>query len=154
VTVPRLSLVALVLVLATGVGPATPALGQEVTLSAPDGHQVGWTELVAERGPMAVLFWASWLPKADATLDRVDALAAAARERGLDFLVIAVQEPLDDARGPLGGIRVDWLHDRHGRLLKRYRVVSIPRLLIVDPNGEARASLEPDPTALRDGGSR
>ena len=102
---------------------------------------------------MAVLLWASWLPKADTTLDQVETLAAAARGRGLDFLVVVVQEPLDDARGPLGGVRADWLLDRYGRLLKHYRVVSIPRLLIIEADGRVRASLEPEPTALRDGGA-
>ncbi len=143
--------VALVALVAIGAGSAVPAAGQEITLSASDGTQVSWAALVAERGPMAVLLWASWLPKADATLDEVDALASAARERGLTFVLVAVQEPLDDARGRLDGRTIDWLHDRYGQLLKHYRVVSIPRLLVVEADGRVRSSLPPEPAALRDG---
>jgi hypothetical protein len=44
-------------------------------------------------------------------------------------VVLVVQETLDEGRAALGHREVGWLHDRHGALLKRYRVIEVPSLL-------------------------
>jgi hypothetical protein len=65
------------------------------------------------------------------------------------LVVVSVQEDLDDARRGLEGTEAAWLHDRYGGLLKHYRVVTIPGLLIVAADGEVLARLAPTVEALR-----
>ena len=45
--------------------------------------------------------------------------------------------------------KVAWIHDRHGALLKKYRVINIPSILLVSNRGEALARLEPSAEAVR-----
>jgi hypothetical protein len=113
------------------------------------GAPIAWTDWVAKRGPVAVLVWASWVPEAEPTMDRHAALAKACREAGLHLVVLDVQETLEDGRTALEGREVGWLHDRHGALLKKYRVIEVPSLLLVAADGEPLAILDATPEAVR-----
>jgi hypothetical protein len=113
------------------------------------GAPIAWTDWVAKRGPVAVLVWASWAPSADATMDRYAEFVKACSENGLHLVVLVVQETLDEGRAALGHREVGWLHDRHGALLKRYRVIEVPSLLLVAADGDALDRLEATPEALR-----
>jgi hypothetical protein len=113
------------------------------------GAPVTWSDYVAKRGPLAVLVWASWAPESDSVMNRHADIAAACREAGLTLVVLDVQETLEDGRTALAEREVAWLHDRHGALLKQYRVIRIPSLLVVSSDGEAIARLDPIAGAVR-----
>ena len=104
---------------------------------------------VSKRGPVAVLVWASWAPTAEATMDGHAGLSKACANAGLHLVVLDVQESLEDGRSALGGREVGWLHDRHGALLKKYRVIEVPSLLLVTADGEQLAKLDATPEAVR-----
>jgi hypothetical protein len=116
---------------------------------APDGSRFRWWDWLDDNGPAAVLLWSSWTPHADAVLARYNELRAACQERGLSLIVVDVQEPMVEARAALGDRQLEWVHDRHGAVLKRHRVFRVPMLLILDRHGTALASLEPKPEAVR-----
>jgi hypothetical protein len=139
------------LTLALTIGWQAPAAAQApeaLQLMNPLGDPVDWTEWLNDRGPTAVLVWSTWVPDSRVTASRFDALARACSDRGLGFVVIDVQEPRDAARRVLEAHDVQWLHDRHGAVLKHYRVTRLPRLLIVAGSGEVLARLDPSPEAL------
>lgn len=117
------------------------------------GAPVVWSDWVAKRGPVAILVWASWAPDASSVLDTREALAAASREAGLHFVLLDVQESLEDARKALAGTDLSWIHDRHGALLKRYRVIEVPSVLVVSADGAVRGRHEATPAGIT-GGAR
>jgi hypothetical protein len=116
------------------------------------GAPVAWTDWVSKRGPVAVLVWASWTPDAGSALDGYRGLAAACEEKDLHLVIVDVQETLEDARKALANHQGGWLHDRHGVLLKQYRVISVPSLLLVAADGGLLAKMEPSPEAIRSWG--
>jgi len=145
-------IVTLIAVLTLGFPGVGAAAG--TTLTTPDGSPVVWSDWVADQAPVAVLLWASWVPSADETLTDLDQITAAARAHGLDLVIVAVQETLEDAAESLDGVDVGWLHDRYGHLLKDYRVVVIPRLLVFADDGRVVERLEVSPKSLREWSGR
>jgi hypothetical protein len=134
----------LVVIGLSNVSAADPRLVDGVS-----GAPIAWTDWVAKRGPVAVLVWASWAPKAEATMDGHAGLEKACGEVGLHLVVLDVQETLEDGRAALDGREIGWLHDRHGALLKRYRIIKVPSLLLVAADGETLAKLDATPEAVR-----
>jgi hypothetical protein len=63
--------------------------------------------------------------------------------------VIAVQESFEASQKSLEGSGTTWFHDRHGLILKEYRVIELPALLVVDTEGTVIARLEPNQEALQ-----
>ncbi len=110
---------------------------------------MGWDDWVENQGQVAVLLWASWAPGAQDVIDRVEELESAAAARNLGLVVVSVQEEVEEARRALDGTNVAWLHDRYGGLLKHYRVVKIPALVVVAGDGGVMTRLEPTAEALR-----
>lgn len=134
---------------------ALPAIAADPPLvDGVSGAPVVWSDWIARRGPVAVLAWASWSPTANEVLGRHAELSAACRVEDLHLVVLDVQEPLEDGRRALGAGGVAWIHDRHGALLKKYRVIELPSLVIVSKNGEVLARLEPTAEAVRGWRSR
>jgi hypothetical protein len=41
-----------------------------------------------------------------------------------------------------------WLHDRHGMILKEYRVTRVPAVLVVARDGRLLDRLDPSPEAI------
>jgi hypothetical protein len=113
------------------------------------GAPIAWSDWVAKRGPVAVLVWASWAPDAQDSLKTSEALVAACKEADLHFAVLDVQETLEEGRSALDGVEFGWLHDRHGALLKQYRVIEVPSLLLVAADGSTLAKIEASPEAIR-----
>ena len=138
---------ALTAALALGLPAVGSAAGSTVTTS--DGRGVVWTDWLGDNAPVAVLLWASWVPDADKTLADLETIIAAANARGLDLVLVVVQEPLEEARESLSDIGVTWLHDRYGHLLKDYRVVSIPRLLVIAEDGRVVERLDVNMESVR-----
>jgi hypothetical protein len=112
------------------------------------GAPIAWSNWVGNRGPVAVLVWASWAPGAGAVIEAWDEIAQASREAGLHPVVVDVQESLADGRAALGPRKVSWIHDRHGALLKQHRVIRVPSILVVSAEGEALARLDPTAEAV------
>lgn len=112
------------------------------------GAPLVWSDWVAKRGPVAVLVWASWAPEAKAVIGRHSELAKASRDAGLHLVVLDVQESLEDGRRALAGTGINWIHDRHGALLKLYRVIDVPSMIVVGADGELQRRLAATPEAL------
>jgi len=112
------------------------------------GVPIDWDAWVGKHGPAVVLMWTSWAPGADDAIDAHAAIAAAGREKNLELILLDVQEPIADGRAALGSKGIAWIHDRHGALLKQYRVIRVPSLVIVSSKGEVLARLEPTAAAV------
>ncbi len=132
--------------------PAATAEGP--VLTRPDGGVTEWSEWLGEHGRTAVVLWASWSPTSGAVLAELEPLAAACRELEIALVLVAVQEPLEDSRRSLERRKVAWLHDRHGGLLKSYRLIRVPTLVVVEADGRLAAELDVSAQALRRWASR
>jgi len=144
---------AAVLAVALGAALIAPAASAaepraEVQVAQADGTPVVWERWVSRHAPVAILVWASWAPRAGDALARIGELQAAARAKGLEVAVVDVQEARGDAQAALSRTGVPWLHDRHGSLLKRYRVIRVPSVIVIDKTGQAAARLEATPEAI------
>ena len=117
------------------------------------GAPLVWSEWVAKRGPVAVVVWASWAPGAESVIRRHRELVDASRDVGLELVVLDVQESLEDGRKALAGTGISWIHDRHGALLKHYRVIDVPSILVVGVDGNLKQRLPATAEALRAGRS-
>jgi hypothetical protein len=131
------------------IGTSTSLAADPRLVDGVSGAPIAWTDWVAKRGPVAVLVWSSWAPDAEAAMDGYEALAAACADSGLHLVVLDVQETLEEGRAALGAHEVGWLHDRHGALLKQYRVIEVPSLLLVAADGSHLAKMEASPEAVR-----
>lgn len=140
---------ALLFTLVLLLGATTATAADPRLVDGVSGAPIAWTDWVAKRGPVAVLVWASWAPKAGSMMNGHAELAAACADAGLHLVVLDVQETLEDGRAALGERDIGWLHDRHGGLLKQYRVIEVPSLLLVAADGKALAKLEATPEAVR-----
>ncbi len=134
---------------------AVPALAAGPSLvDGVSGVPIDWADWVGKRGPAAVLMWASWAPRAESVIDSHDEIADACREAGLELIVLDVQESIEDGKAALGPKGVPWFHDRHGALLKQYRVIRVPSLVIVSAEGEPLVRMDPTAAAVRSWSSR
>ena len=131
------------------VGLSSSQAADPLLVDGVSGAPIAWTDWVAKRGPVAVLVWASWAPEAKTTIDGHSRLAKACADAGLHLVVLDVQETLEDGRAALDGREIGWLHDRHGGLLKKYRVIDVPSLLLVAADGEPLAKIDATPEAVR-----
>lgn len=136
---------AMLLVVATVAGRAAA----QPAVTTPDGAPVAWDQWVGEHSPVVVVLVASWAPGATETLEQIEAIRVAAESSDLELVVVSVQEGIDEARRALEDTGVEWKHDRYGSLLKHYRVVRIPAMLVVSADREVVARLEPSEKALR-----
>jgi hypothetical protein len=137
------------LTLAILIGAAVASAADPRLVDGVSGAPIAWTDWVAKRGPVAVMVWASWAPDADAAMDAHEQLAAACADAGLYLVVLDVQETLEEGRAALDQRDVGWLHDRHGALLKQYRVIEVPSLLLVGADGNHLAKIQASPEAVR-----
>lgn len=141
--------VACLCALALSVAAANAVAADPRLVDGVSGAPIAWSDWVARRGPVAVLVWASWAPNAEVAIDQHPQLEAVCAEAGMHLVVLDVQETLEEGRRALEGRDVGWLHDRHGALLKNYRVITVPSVLIVSAEGEALARLDATAEAVR-----
>ncbi len=132
-----------------GCAAAAAAAVDGPTLATPDGGTIEWGTWLEAHGRSAVMVWASWTPQSAAALAALDQVAAACRDKGLALVVVAVQEPVEASRTGLAGRHVEWLHDRHGAFLKRYRLIRLPTLVIIDRDGTALAEIPVSAESVR-----
>ena len=121
---------------------------EDLRLVDSKGEATRWLVWLETNGPTAVLVWSSWAPDGGEALRLAPALADAAAARALGFVVVDVQEDFEAAEKALSGRGFEWLHDRHGAILKEYRLIEVPILVIVDSEGRLEARLSPDPGAV------
>jgi len=138
-----------VMTVALLLGVSTSSAADPRLVDGVSGAPIAWTDWVAKRGPVAVLVWSSWSPDAEAAMEGYEALAAACEEAGLHLVLLDVQETLEEGRAALGVHEFSWLHDRHGALLKQYRVIEVPSLLLVAADGSHLAKMQASPEAVR-----
>jgi hypothetical protein len=140
------------LVLAVGAMAAVVALparaADELLMKDADGNPVRWSEWLDKQAPAAVLVWSSWVPQSRAVAERFPAIQRVCSDRGLTMVVVDVQESYEAASSVLRGRGATWLHDRHGAILKQYRVIQVPALVVMDRNGEIMGRLDPTPEAV------
>jgi hypothetical protein len=113
-----------------------------------EGKPVVWDDWLERQGTSAVLLFASWAPDARRTTRALVQLERASGERGLAFVVVDVQETFEAARAALGAAGVHWFHDRHGALLKRYRVIEVPSVVVLEPDGRVAGRAEATAEAI------
>jgi hypothetical protein len=135
--------------LAVATAVVLPARAADVVVVDEGGISVAWVPWLEENAPAAVICWASWAPGATDVVKELDAMKGLAEARGLELVLVSVQETADEARAGLSEISVRWLHDRYGRVLKYHRVIMIPGLVIVDADGEVIGRMEASAEALR-----
>jgi hypothetical protein len=131
----KLEMVLLLLVLLVGVQAEGQVL-ETLHVRASDGESTPLDSWLAERGPAVLLIWATWAPRSEQSLVVLDELQAACAERDLALVVVDVQEPFEAGWDVFAGGDVPWVHDRHGVLLKHFRVIKIPRLLVISSDGD------------------
>lgn len=132
-----------------GPGGSGTAAAADTNVVTADGDLVVWSEWVEGNAPFAVVLWASWAPGASAARDEFAEIAETAQARGMAAVVVSVQESIGEAKEGLAGVEIPWFHDRYGRLLKEYRVVSIPAMVLVDDGGRVVGRIEPTAEAFR-----
>lgn len=122
---------------------------QPMLIRPGDGATIKWNDWLAEHGSGAVVLWASWLPDDEKDLDRLAEIRSVAQKHDLAFVVVALQEPIGASRNALESTDLEWLHDRHGNMLRHLLVYQVPTVVVIDKDGTALARLTADPGALR-----
>jgi len=125
-----------------------PAAAADLHMLQADRSPIRWQEWLDANGRSAVLVWSSWAPEGREALREVGPIQDAARKLGLGFVIVDVQEVFEDAEEALGRVGVPWLHDRHGSILKKYRLIKVPILLVVDREAGVEGRFDPSPEAL------
>jgi hypothetical protein len=141
----RCAIAAALLILA----PALVTAADPPLVDGVSGAPVAWSDWLPRKGPVAVMIWASWAPGADGVLRQTAAIASACEGKGLGFVVLDVQETLEEARAALRSLQRPWIHDRHGALLKEYRVIRVPSLLLLSADGRVLGKIEATAEAVR-----
>jgi hypothetical protein len=137
-----------VVALAVVAGMAAIAIATEpVLLMDSKGNPVRWDDWLEVNGPAAVVVWSSWVPGGEAVKRQLPGILRDCERRRLSLIVIDVQEPIEAAIEALGQT-VEWLHDRHGAILKQYRVIELPAMIVVARDGSLMARLAPTAEAL------
>lgn len=135
-------------------GPA-PAL--DLPLVAGEGAAEGdRVSLEALRGRVVVLdFWASWCAPCRQSIPALNRVHARYGDR-IEMLGVNIEGELPAARVQAAharfGAEFPSLHDVRGEVQSRYRVQSIPTLVLIDPSGTVRwvETGVPNPDALAD----
>jgi len=131
---------------------ATGAVAADLHFVQSDRSPVKWQDWLEANGRTAVLVWSSWAPQSRGILAQVDAIKDAAKKSGLGFVIVDVQEEFEAGEEAIGQRGVSWLHDRHGSILKEYRLIRVPILLVVDREGNVIEKLDSTPESLESWG--
>ena len=108
----------------------------DFSLPQPDGAPIRLSDL---KGRVVVMeFWATWCGPCRASLPSLEIIAKRYRRRGVTVLLINEQESASDVRAwtrrRFSASRI--LLDDDGVVAHQYQVEGIPRLFLVDPNGQ------------------
>lgn len=131
------------------VGATAPAIGLPLLDPEPRGAAAlgGSSAMPAEIGwqPGRVLvvdFWASWCPPCRASIPILNRIRSRLAGRSVDFVGVNVEgdrAPAFVRSAYLAfGAAFPTAHDREGRVQSRYRVDSLPTLIVIDTKGIIR----------------
>lgn len=114
------------------------------------GGSFSLADLLA-RGPAVLVFWNSWLPRAEEFAKLLPEVEAAAERSGWPGAVIVFQEVNADAVGRLsrGKSALPIVVDRRGELVRRFQVTRAPAVILVEKDGKVRARCGPDPLEVQ-----
>jgi len=111
----------------------------DFTLANLEGRNVKLSELLA-KGPVIVDFWATWCKPCIKGFPALQALLNKYKGRGLTVVAISVDSPKTRARvGPFIRSKkytFEILLDTQGRVAKKYNAVTIPRTVLINPEGK------------------
>ncbi|MFZ5788525.1 MAG: TlpA family protein disulfide reductase [Acidobacteriota bacterium] len=108
-------------------------------LTTISGQPIALRELFAG-GPVVLVLWNSWLPDSAEFGPQIVSAAAAARAAEARCVVVVFQDEPEAARGlPDGDAPVLVALDRHGELLRRFKVTRAPAVLVVGADGAVRS---------------
>lgn len=118
-------------------------------VSVAEGRSESFDSWLGANGPAVLMVWATWAPRADTALERLARIRRACEERDIALVLVDVQEPYEVGREALRQYGLPWIHDRHGQLLKHFRIIKIPRLLLVGAGGELISQADVSEDAVR-----
>ena len=100
-----------------------------------DGGTVSFADY---RGRVVIMeFWATWCPPCRYSTPSLEAIYRRYRDRGVTVLLINEGEPAERVRAWVERrFTAPVLLDTDGRVAQLYQVAGIPRLFIVDQNGQ------------------
>jgi len=111
----------------------------DFTLPDLEGKEVTLSELLAG-GPVILDFWATWCKPCIKGFPGLEALTNEYKDRGLTVVAISVDGPKSRAR-VASFVRskkysFEVLYDTQGRVAKKYNAMTIPRTVLISPEGE------------------
>jgi peroxiredoxin len=114
------------------------AKAPDFTLANLEGEDVTLSELLAG-GPVILDFWATWCKPCIRGFPGLEALVTKYKDRGLTVVAVSVDGPKSRARvAPFIHSRkysFEVLFDTQGRVAKKYNAMTIPRTVLISPEG-------------------
>ena len=114
------------------------AIAPDFKLANLEGEDVALSELLAG-GPVILDFWATWCKPCIRGFPGLQALMTKYEDRGLTVVAVSVDGPKSRARvAPFIRSKkysFEVLLDTQGRVAKKYNAMSIPRTVLISPEG-------------------
>lgn len=115
------------------------AKAPDFTLANLEGKDVTLSQLLAG-GPVLLDFWATWCKPCIRAFPDLEALTSEYKDRGLTVVAVSVDGPKSRARvAPFIRSKkysFEVLYDTQGRVAKNYNAMSIPRTVLISPDGK------------------
>ncbi len=116
----------------------TESKAPDFTLVNLEGKDVTLSELL-DKGPVIVDFWATWCKPCVKGFPGLQELFEKYKDRGLSVVAISIDSPKSRSRvGPFIKSKkysFEVLLDTQGRVAKKYNAVTIPRAVLISPDG-------------------
>jgi peroxiredoxin len=114
------------------------AKAPDFTLTNLEGKDVTLSQLLAG-GPVILDFWATWCKPCIQGFPGLQALADKYKDRGLTVVAVSVDSPKSRSRvvSFISSKKYSFevLYDSQGRVAKKYHATSIPRTVLIGPDG-------------------
>ena len=124
--------------LPAGVLCGEDAKAPDFTLTNLEGVDVTLSDLLAD-GPVILDFWATWCKPCIRAFPDLEALTTEYKDRGLTVVAVSVDGPRSRARvAPFIRSKkytFEVLYDNQGRVARKYNATTIPRTVLISPDG-------------------
>jgi len=114
------------------------AKAPDFTLPNLEGKDVTLSDLLT-RGPVILDFWATWCKPCIQGFPGLEALMTRYKDRGLTVVAVSVDGPKSRSRvAPFVCSKkysFEVLYDTQGRVAKKYNAMTIPRTVLISPEG-------------------